>query len=102
MSVETLAAGRYRVERMIGDGAMATVLLAHDVELERLVAVKVLDERLAADASFRARFAREARVAAALSHPNIVTVFDVGESDGRPFIVMEHVEGQTARRAAAQ
>ena len=95
MSVETLASGRYRVERVLGEGAMATVLLARDEELDRLVAVKLLDERLAADESFRARFAREARVAAALSHPNVVTVFDVGESDGRPFIVMEHVEGRT-------
>jgi serine/threonine-protein kinase len=95
LSVETLASGRYRVERVLGDGAMATVVLARDEELDRLVAVKLLDERLAADESFRARFAREARVAAALSHPNVVTVFDVGESDGRPFIVMEHVEGRT-------
>ena len=74
---------------------MATVVLAHDAELGRDVAVKLLDERLAADSSFRARFAREARVAAALSHPNVVTVFDVGEADGRPFIVMEHVDGRT-------
>jgi eukaryotic-like serine/threonine-protein kinase len=95
LSVETLSSGRYRVERVLGNGAMASVVLAHDEELDRLVAVKLLDERLAADESFRARFAREARVAAALSHPNVVTVFDVGEHDGRPFIVMEHVEGRT-------
>jgi serine/threonine protein kinase len=95
VSAETLAAGRYRVERLLGDGAMAKVVLAHDEELDRRVAVKLLDERLTADESFRARFAREARVAAALSHPNVVTVFDVGESDGRPYIVMEYVEGRT-------
>ena len=95
MNVETLASGRYRIERVLGDGAMAKVVLAHDEELDRPVAVKLLDERLAADESFRARFAREARVAAALSHPNVVTVFDVGESDGRPYIVMEYVEGRT-------
>lgn len=95
MTVETIADGRYRVERVLGEGAMAKVLLAHDAELGREVAVKLLDEGLAADPSFRARFAREARVAAGLSHPNIVTVFDVGELDGRPFIVMELVPGRT-------
>jgi serine/threonine protein kinase len=95
MSLETIGGGRYRVERVLGQGAMATVLLAHDAELGREVAVKLLDEGLAADPSFRARFAREARVAAGLSHPNVVTVFDVGEDDGRPFIVMELVPGHT-------
>jgi serine/threonine-protein kinase len=95
VSVETIAGGRYRVERVLGVGAMAKVLLAHDAELGREVAVKLLDEALAADPSFRARFAREARVAAGLSHPNVVTVFDVGEADGRPFIVMELVPGRT-------
>lgn len=95
MSVETIAAGRYRVERTLGDGAMAKVLLARDGELGRRVAVKLLDERLAADESFRERFAREARMAASLSHPNVVGVFDVGETEGIPYIVMEYVEGRT-------
>lgn len=95
MSAETIADGRYRVERVLGTGAMADVLLAHDAELGREVAVKLLDEGLAADPSFRARFAREARLAAGLSHPNVVTVFDVGEDEGRPFIVMELVPGRT-------
>jgi eukaryotic-like serine/threonine-protein kinase len=95
MSVETLAAGRYRVERELGGGAWAKVFLARDEELNRPVAVKILDERFAADEAFRARFSREARVAAGLSHPNVVTVFDVGEADGRPFIVMEYIEGRT-------
>lgn len=95
MSAETIADGRYRVERVLGTGAMANVLLAHDAELGREVAVKLLNEGLAADPNFRARFAREARVAAGLSHPNVVTVFDVGEDDGRPFIVMELVSGRT-------
>ena len=95
MSVETIAGGRYRVGRVLGEGAMAKVLLAHDAELGREVAVKLLGEGLAADPSFRARFAREARLAAGLSHPNVVTVFDVGEDDGRPFIVMELVPGRT-------
>ena len=95
MSAETIADGRYRVERVLGTGAMANVLLVHDAELGREVAVKLLDEGLAADTSFRARFAREARLAAGLSHPNVVTVFDVGEDNGRPFIVMELVPGRT-------
>jgi eukaryotic-like serine/threonine-protein kinase len=95
VSTGTFARGRYRVVRTLGDGAMAKVLLAQDGELDRAVAVKVLDEERAQDPSFRARFAREARVAASLSHPNIVTVFDAGEADRRPFIVMEFVEGRT-------
>jgi len=90
---ETLAAGRYRVERELGHGGMATVYLAHDEELGRPVAVKLLPERLADDDSFRARFLREARLAGRLSHPNVVRVYDAGEADGRPFIVMEYVPG---------
>jgi eukaryotic-like serine/threonine-protein kinase len=95
MSVETLAEGRYRVEDVLGRGGMASVYLARDGELERPVAVKVLAEHLADQPGFRDRFLREARLAAQLSHPNIVQVFDVGEEDGTPFIVMECVEGST-------
>jgi eukaryotic-like serine/threonine-protein kinase len=74
---------------------MASVYLARDGELERPVAIKVLAEHLADTPGFHDRFLREARLAAQLSHPNIVQVFDVGEDDGRPFIVMECVEGAT-------
>jgi eukaryotic-like serine/threonine-protein kinase len=95
MSVQVLAGGRYRVERVLGHGGMALVLLARDEELDRPVAVKLLAENLANDESFRERFLREARVAARLAHPNIVQVFDVGEDDGRPYIVMEYVDGDT-------
>jgi serine/threonine-protein kinase len=91
----SLARGRYTVERELGRGGMATVQLARDEELHRLVAVKVLAEHLAADDTFRARFLREARLAGRLSHPNIVQVYDVGDSGGRPFIVMEYVPGRT-------
>jgi serine/threonine-protein kinase len=73
---------------------MATVYLAHDSDLERPVAVKVLGEPLAHDEAFVERFRREARTAAQLSHPNVVQVFDTGEEDGRIFIVMEYVEGE--------
>ncbi|MGH3016661.1 MAG: serine/threonine-protein kinase, partial [Gaiellaceae bacterium] len=74
---------------------MAMVYRARDQELGREVAVKVLAEHLSADPEFRERFLREARVAGGLSHPNVVKVYDGGEVDGRPFLVMEHVEGVT-------
>jgi serine/threonine-protein kinase len=74
---------------------MATVDLARDVELDRSVALKRLAENLARDEELRRRFVREARLAARLAHPNVVRVFDVGEDDGRPFIAMEYVEGET-------
>ena len=95
MSVETLGEGRYRVEDVLGRGGMASVYLARDAELERPVAVKVLADHLADRPDFQDRFLREARLAAQLSHPNIVQVFDVGEEDGAPYIVMECVEGST-------
>ena len=88
------AGGRYTVDGVLGHGGMATVYLAHDTDLERAVAVKVLGEPLALDAAFVERFRREARTAAQLSHPNIVQVYDTGEEDGRIFIVMEYVEGE--------
>jgi eukaryotic-like serine/threonine-protein kinase len=87
--------GRYRLERSLGHGGMATVHLARDEQLGRLVAVKRLSEGFTGDEVFRERFMREARMAAGLSHPNIVAVFDVGEDYGAPYIVMECVEGQT-------
>jgi len=86
---------RYRSVQILGHGGMATVELADDLELERPVAIKRLAENLAANDEFKRRFLREARLAARLSHPNIVAVYDVGEEDGRPFIVMEYVEGET-------
>jgi serine/threonine protein kinase len=96
---ETLAAGRYRIERELGRGGMATVHLAHDEELGRPVALKLLPEHLAGDDAFRARFLREARLAGRLSHPNVVRVYDAGEADGRPFIVMEYVPGTSLAQA---
>jgi serine/threonine-protein kinase len=96
---ETLAAGRYRIEREVGHGGMAEVYLARDEELGRPVAVKLLPQHLADDADFRARFVREARLAGRLSHPNVVRVYDAGETDGRPFIVMEYVSGSSLAAA---
>ena len=92
---ETLAEGRYRIERTLGYGGMAVVYLAHDEELRRLVAIKVLAEHLSGDSAFRERFLQESRLASRLSHPNVVQVYDAGEEDGRPYIVMEYVEGDT-------
>ena len=95
MGGQTVGGGRYRLERPLGHGGMATVYLGRDSELDRLVAVKVLAESLAGDEAFRRRFLREARLAARLSHPNVVGVYDAGEDAGGPFIVMEYVEGRT-------
>ena len=93
----TLFAGRYRVTRKIGGGGMADVYLAEDQELGRRVAVKILHGRYANDEQFVERFRREATHAAGLSHPNIVSIFDRGETDGSYFIVMEYVEGRTLK-----
>jgi eukaryotic-like serine/threonine-protein kinase len=101
MSAQTVG-GRYRVERPLGHGGMATVHLARDERLGRDVAIKRLSEALSGDEVFRERFTREARTAAGLSHPNIVAVFDVGEEDGVPFIVMECVDGCTLAELLAQ
>src|SRR5438128_974745 len=87
---QEVIAGRYRLLELIGRGGMSEVWLAHDLELERPVALKLL----AADAD-RARFDREARAAASLAHPNITQLFDYGEADGRPFTVLEYLPGGT-------
>jgi len=89
--------GRYRVIERLADGGMATVYLALDTRLDREVALKVMRSHLARDATFRSRFHREARSAARLSHPGVVAVFDQGEDDGRMFLAMEYVPGQTLR-----
>jgi serine/threonine-protein kinase len=102
MSVVTRVAQRYELVRPLGHGAMATVDLAHDVELDRPVALKRLAENLARDEELRRRFVREARLAARLAHPNVVRVFDVGEDDGRPFIAMEYVDGETLAEVIAR
>jgi serine/threonine protein kinase len=95
MTPRTLAEQRYRVDGRLGHGGMATVFLAHDRKLDRSVAIKLLADNLAGDEEVRARFTREARLAARLDHPNVVKVFDVGEEDDRPYIVMELVAGGT-------
>lgn len=86
---------RYRLERPLGAGGMAVVWLASDERLQRPVAVKVLSDVLAVDAAYIRRFEREARIAAQLSHPNLVRLFDYSAEAARPFLVMEYVEGTT-------
>ena len=87
--------GRYSILDTIGEGGMAIVYRAKDTLLNRVVAIKVLRPQYASDSEFRERFRREAQSAAALSHPNIVNVYDVGEDSGSNYIVMEWVDGQT-------
>src|SRR5919108_2664486 len=87
--------GRYELEDRLGHGGMATVYRARDRKLDREVAIKLLADNFAGDEEVRRRFSREARLAAKLDHPNVVQVYDVGEEDDRPYIVMEYVEGGT-------
>jgi eukaryotic-like serine/threonine-protein kinase len=86
---------RYRLERLLGRGGMASVWLATDEVLERPVAIKVLSDTIASDPEFLARFRREARLAARLSHPNLIGVYDYAEGEERPYLVMEYVSGET-------
>lgn len=92
-----LIGGRYRLRAMLGRGGMATVHRAHDDRLDRDVAVKLLHAHLADDATFLDRFRREARAAAALSHPNVVSVFDWGETEDGAYLVLELIEGMSLR-----
>jgi serine/threonine-protein kinase len=91
--VGELIAGRYELEKLVGSGGMSNVFRAHDRLLERTVALKILHEQYTRDDDYVERFRREARAVAKLAHPNIVTVIDRGEQDGRQFIVFEFVEG---------
>ena len=96
---ETALVGRtvshYQVLSLLGAGGMGEVYLARDPRLDRTVALKILPGDLAVDPDRMLRFEREAKAASALNHPNVATIYDVGESDGIHFIVMEHVEGET-------
>ena len=87
--------GHYRVLEKLGEGGMGVVYRAHDDQLDRDVAIKVLPAASFSDATARARLLREARSAAALNHPHICTVYEVGEADGQMYIAMELIEGRT-------
>src|SRR5215204_5902859 len=111
-AAESLAAGeaeamagrtvaRYKVLSLVGAGGMGRVYLAEDTELGRRVALKFLPEHLTTNKDQVRRFRQEARAASALNHPNILTVYEVGEADGAAFIAMEYVEGETLRASLA-
>jgi serine/threonine-protein kinase len=108
-SLEPLAAdlrggtqvGSYKLEEVIGRGGMGVVYRARHIHLDRRVAVKLLDLEYAGDRDYRERFLREARIAAALEHPNIVTVHDAGESDGALYMAMQYVTGTDFSRMLA-
>src|SRR6266446_10496025 len=95
----TLAAGtklgRYEIRSKLGAGGMGEVYLAEDMQLGRRVAIKFLSPELVADERANKRLVREARAAATLDHPNICSIYEVGEVDDRSFIVMQYVEGET-------
>jgi len=92
--MDQLLNNRYRLEKPLGRGGMAVVFQARDLMLERTIAVKILRENFSRSPAFQERFRQEAKAAANLSHPNIVTIHDFGLDNGRLFIVMEHIPGQ--------
>lgn len=93
---------RYEIVAKVARGGMATVYRARDLRLSRVVALKVMRSDLGEDDEFAAKFDREARSAAVLSHPNVVSIFDQGISRGQPYIVMEFVDGETLRRVISR
>jgi len=96
--IGTRIGGRYEIVRNIGDGGMSKVYLAHDVILDRDVAIKVLNYDFANEEALKRRFKREALSATSLTHPHIVDIFDVGEEDELHYLVMEYIEGQTLKK----
>ena len=102
LGMERVLQGRYKIEEPLGVGGSSQVYLARDQALNRDVALKVLDPAAAADGNLRRMFVKEARALAQLSHPNIVAVYDVGEVDDSPFIVMEYLAGGSMKQRIEQ
>ena len=94
--------GRYKINKVLGSGGMATVYLANDPFIERQVAIKLMAHQLAHDDKLRQRFYQEAKVIAALENPNIVKIYDFGEQDGQPFLVMPYLTGGSLRERLQQ
>ena len=92
--------GPYRVLRKLGEGGMGEVYLAEDVRLGRKLALKVVSARLSQDQDRLLRFQWEARSVSALNHPNVITIYDIGEADGRHYFATEFVDGETLRAPA--
>src|SRR5215216_6091282 len=94
--IDTVA--HYRIMEALGAGGMGTVYKAYDEKLHRVVALKLLPPEYTSHEDRRRRFLQEARAASALNHPHILTVYEIGDADGKPFIVMEYIEGETLRQ----
>src|SRR5262249_25601393 len=97
-TMEGRAIGYYKIDSLLGAGGMGEVYLAKDTRLGRRVAVKLLPHEFTQDRERVQRFQREARAASALNHPNIITIFEVGQTEGAYFIVTEFIDGQTLRQ----
>jgi serine/threonine protein kinase/predicted esterase len=102
LSPETLLAGKYRVLKVVGRGGMGIVYMAEDIKLKRLVALKFLPPELVQSPEARERFVLEARAAAALSHPNICTIYEIHDEGEKPFIAMEFIDGQSLKARMAK